>query len=85
MIFPPKLAPSVLFGLLALATSCTTFEDNAVATDPTVVGLEAEVATQKEVVTKTKQEARSAKETLKAKESELEAAKHNVRADEAVK
>ena len=85
MIFPPKLAASGLLGLLALAASCTTFEDNAVATDPSVVGLEAEVARQKEVVTQTKQEVRSAEETLKAKESELDAAKHSVRADEAVK
>ncbi len=85
MISPPKLVASVLLGLLALAASCTTFEDNAVATDPTVVGLEAEVAQQKEVVIQTKQAARSAEETLKAKESELDAAQHNVRADEAVK
>jgi septal ring factor EnvC (AmiA/AmiB activator) len=85
MIPTQKIATSMLLGLLALATSCTTFEDNAVATDPTVMGLEAEVTQQKEVVTQTKQAARSAEETLKAKESELDAARHNVRADEAVK
>lgn len=85
MIMPHKSTAGLLLGLLALAASCTTFEDNAVATNPTVVGLEAEVAQQKEVVIQTRQAARSAEETLKARQSELEAAQHNVRAEEAVK
>ena len=85
MRYSPKLLLHTLTGLLILTSACTTFEDNAVATDPTVVDLEAEVVEQKKVVEQTKQEAHRAKEILKAKESQLDAAKHGVRADEAIK
>ena len=37
----------MLTSLLALATTCTTFEDNPMANAPTAVGLEAEVVQQK--------------------------------------
>jgi purine nucleoside permease len=84
MRYSPKLAATALAGLL-LATGCTTFEDNAVATDPTVIGLQGEVELQRKVVIKTKQEAYREEQLLKAKESQLEAAQHGVRADEAVK
>jgi hypothetical protein len=80
-----KISLYALTGLLALTTACTTFEDNAVATDPTVVGLQAEVELQRKVVIQTKQEAYREEELLKAKESQLEAARHGVRADEAIK
>jgi hypothetical protein len=85
MRYSPKLLLHALTGLLILTSACTTFEDNAVATDPTVVGLEAEVVKQQKVVEQTKQEARRAQEMLKAKESQLDAAKHGLRAEEAIK
>jgi hypothetical protein len=72
-----------LAGLLVLATSCTSFEDEAVI-DPAVVGLQAAVELQRKVVIKTKQDAYREEELLKVKESQLAAAQHGMRADEAV-
>lgn len=84
MLYFPKLA-AALTVLLFVATGCTSTEDNAVANDPAVLALEREVVLQKQVVEQTKQEALRAEETLKAKESQLAAAKHGARAEEAMK
>ncbi|OGX87317.1 hypothetical protein [Hymenobacter coccineus] len=80
-----KTTPYALAGLLALATACTTFEDNAVATDPTVVGLQAAVELQRKVVIQTTQEAYREEELLKVKESQLATARHGVQANETIK
>ena len=71
--------------LLALATACTTFENNSVANAPTAVGLEAEVVHQKKVVEQTNQGARRTQGILKTEESQLDKAKHDVRAEEVIK
>jgi hypothetical protein len=56
-----------------------------VATNPTVIGLEAEVVQQQKAVEQTMQEAKRDEELLKAKESQLNVAKYGVRAEQAVK
>ena len=71
--------------LLALATACTTFVSNPVANAPTAVGLEAEVVQQKKVVEQTNQGARRTQGILKTEESQLDKAKHDVRAEEVIK
>ena len=71
--------------LLALSTACTTFENNPVANAPPAVGLEAEVVQQKKVVEQTNQGARRTQGILKTEESQLDAAKHDVRAEEVIK
>ena len=85
MCYSSKTLLHALTGLLALATACTTFEDNAGANAPTAVGLEAEVVQREKVVEQTNEGARRTQEILKTKESQLDAAKHSVRAEEVIK
>jgi 3D (Asp-Asp-Asp) domain-containing protein len=84
MHYFPKLAAAALTGLL-LATGCTSAEDKAVAADPTVMELQTAVELQRKVVVQIKYDTYREEELLKAKESQLAAARHEARADEAIK
>lgn len=84
MIRIPRLIPYALILLLPLATGCAAFGGETVSNDPNVVALEQEVARQKQLVEQTKQEARRAEDLLSATESRLKAAKHGVKAAQAV-